>query len=135
MRKICLTVTLLLTIVFTAHSQNYLNKRKQYIMIAMAHDIKKYNVVVTQTDSTVSFKMIGPLKPSEMIVHFDQYGRCDNEVIIDECEECYHERINKLLKGTWTKVNNDKYISKKYELITHYQNQPFAFQFSKVVLN
>lgn len=132
LRKITCTLSFLLGICFLAHSQYSINKKKEGVLRLIAINSKHYQTSINQTDSIITYKVLGPVKPCQMIMHFDQSGKCDSEETIYECEECYTAQVKKILKSHWTMIDDTRYIKGKMELILQYQNQPYAYIFKRI---
>lgn len=104
----------------------------------LTHEQKKYKMIVSTSDSTLFFKVIDEkVKPCSYSLHFNKAGKCDNEVAVFECEECYKAELKKIHRPfmRWDKVDSVRSVTaygKKLELTLNYQNQPYAFMLRRM---
>jgi hypothetical protein len=138
MKILTCTLFLLSTLGTFAHAQGFVNMRRTHIMSMLGHEQKKYKMEVNTSDTTLSFKVIDEkVKPVSYTLHFNKAGKCDNEIAVFDCEECYLAELKKVQMHFmgWDKVDSVRSVTaygKKLELTVKYQNQPYAFMLRKV---
>ena len=129
--------TLLLTIVLTktGFTQGYINSTKSASkkLFVKYMDKQKYHATFNETDSSLTFLLRDPkVQNLDIVLYFDNRGKCDKEIQTLSCDSCYHKYLNNILASDyyhWTQVDTNTYFAKSHKrlILTTGLDKPFSF--------
>lgn len=116
--KIKLITFLSLIITSTSYCQGFinLNKQKTRKLFDDYTQKEKLKTKIEETDSSMLFLIRDTsVRSVDLVLHFNESGKCDKETMISSCDSCAQKYLNKALsykQFRWTKINDTTYLSK-----------------------
>lgn len=113
-------ISLIITLWLTQHSfsQGFINSDRSEAKNYLSKYIKEEKLQTTtiETDSTITFLVRDTtVQNLDLVLHFDESGKCDKELRILTCDSCLEKTLNETLNKNnlgWTKVDSKTYLSK-----------------------
>ena len=137
--------TLLLTIILTntVYAQGYINSTKSASkrVFEMYMEKHKYQATINETDFSLTFLLRDPkVQNLDIVLHFDNRGKCDSEVQTLSCDSCYHKYLNNILASDhyrWKQVDPNTYFAKsrKRLILTTGLDKPFSIMIRRSALS
>jgi len=116
MNRVFLT-GLLIAFSFVSQSQGFINRSRGKCASYLRNNDAKNNIttIINESDSTIIWTIADSLTSSSALtLHFDEHGKCDEEIRMFSCDSCFQKDLNKVLdykKMEWTKLDASSYIS------------------------
>lgn len=134
-----LTIFILLFINFQqlSFSQSYIDVKKAKAKKKLEKIKSKdshLNIIIAETDSTLSYLVRDKsVQNLDMILFFDDKGKCYKEKNRLTCDSCCQKFINQILANKyyrWTEIDSTTYFSRSpYRIIFKTKlNEPFAYE-------
>jgi len=111
-------ILLIILLPLTGFGQGYIGLSKKQVRRALekqaaANDT--IHIVLAETDSSIhySFRDLHFL-PADFIYNFDKNGKCNEEIVIANCDSCFYKYLQKAVdrkKIGWKKLKENLYIS------------------------
>jgi hypothetical protein len=117
------------------HSQGYINLTKAAAqkMFAKYNPKENFHTNINETDSTLSFSIRDPkVQNLDLVLNFDDEGRCQQEQTILACDSCYLIFINHTLadgRYKWKRIYQSTWFStsRKRLILTTVLPTPFSY--------
>ena len=121
--KTTILIVLLMVTKFM-YSQQYVNLSKAACKKRLTKyaDKYEYHSSIKETDSTLAFLVRDSVVQNlDILLHFDETGKCDNEQTVLSCDSCYNKYLNRTIADKyyrWTKIDSSTYFARfPYRLI------------------
>ena len=118
MNKCLFLSFILLLIASEIYSQEYILRDKKFAKKSFAKYAasRKVNTIVNETDSTLNLLVRdSSVQHLDIILHYDQLGKCDSEQYLLSCDSCYQKFLKVTLNNPfcrWTKIDDNTYFAR-----------------------
>jgi hypothetical protein len=118
MNKNIVLSILIIFIVSSSFSQEYINRDKAYAKKWFAKYTVKRNVktIVNETDTSLHLLVRdSTVQNLDIILHYDKLGKCESEQYLLACDSCYQKFLRATLNNPfcrWTKIDSNTYFAR-----------------------
>lgn len=118
MNKCHILSVLLMLVALNSYSQEYILRDKKFAKKSFAKysDKRKVKTIINETDSTIQFLVRdSSVQNLDIILHFDELGKCDSEQYLLTCDSCYQKFLKVTLSNPfcrWTKIDANTYFAR-----------------------
>lgn len=118
MNKCFILSVLILLVASNCYSQEYILRDKKFAKKSFTKysASRKVNTIVNETDTTLRLLVRdSSVQNLDIILHYDQLGKCDSEQYLLFCDSCYQKFLKETLNNPfcrWTKIDANTYFAR-----------------------